>query len=753
MNKNQIKYIREQIEDQNRNYWKTVNLTEFLTKKNIKLDNHELCELTIYLIKEDVFRFIDFLCRAIQDLAIDIENFVKIIELVIDKTNKDMIFGQFIESLISIGKSNPQLAIKIANKLLNSKNPEYSSYLIAGASHKMEKECSILVTKLLSTENSGYQIAALRTLRIIYNEFKKCDAQQIFVILEQFSRSDFIDVKVETMMALLSFYEKDTKKSKIIIERLARDNIECTSLLAYRISIQYSPFDEKTCMYFLEICSEYSDIRVKQHVLYALVRFVQYPDWILAIIVKYVIQDKFMGGIDYVLEELGKVNAAKAIVIILNWFKKNDNPILIDFLPLIIKYLVSKIDKKIILEPVFQMIESEPRFENTGINILLEIVSDMYEGCHDPKFTSSLFDFLKNMAENKGINVGSVISGESNEIMRCADLIDHIRYNSKPLDYDIIFQNLDKFPNIRDMFGSFWFEQQRKKKNRTHPILKKLGQKLPSRKRYDELSSVVKNVKNSTKIPNSEFQLKAMKIMTFLYKLDQNIGVLKNYTPPKAYSKNYTPPKAYSKNLKNEPQFYDTVSEINFIVPFLSDYCVKFEPEINSKKLDAKIEIGEQSIYVEITRPKMFKPLAKLRGSIYVSNKIKDKIYDKFKFQLKDLGSTDHAVIIAIDMQQSVLDYHFVTDYLLGPLQYTIWVDKETGKIVDKLPSRDEKKSMHELNSSTCLISAIVCYETQIRDDLSYITKVSIYENKHARIPLDDTTKKVIQKTLDFMHN
>ena len=170
------------------------------------------------------------------------------------------------------------------------------------------------------------------------------------------------------------------------------------------------------------------------------------------------------------------------------------------------------------------------------------------------------------------------------------------------------------------------------------------------------------------------------------------------------------------------PQFGAAISEIDFVVPFLNQYKVEPEPRVNSKLPDARIEIGTQSVHVKVISPEIFKPLSKLRGAMSGPNRIKDKIYDKFKHQLEECSSLDQPVILAIDMGNSELNYGFVESYLLGPLGFKAYFDQEKNKASH--PHEDEMESMHGFGTGgLVLISAIVCYQTRFHDDLTFRTE------------------------------
>lgn len=740
MNENKMKPIMAQIEGQEWNYWKTNKLTDFLTERNVNLSGQELCELAKNLIKKDVFVFLCPISSAMPNMASVDENFVEMLESIIDKIKNDMTQGPFIESLILTGKSDPELAMKIAYKLIESDNPEYASFLAGGAFHGLPRMADAFMKKLFSSKNPRHQVTAIRTMRVAYKNSAKHE-QRIFDDLEKASESDHIQVKTEAMEALLDFYKTDARRGKKLIESLAKSHTRCRYSLVVRIRC-HSPFDKETDLYFLEMCSEDSDINVRKDLFYALSNFAKkHHDRVLEILAKCVIRDRYdLEGMGYVLNEMGKTNAAAALSTILDWIRQERDVKLTRYSDVMIKDLVSKADKSTILEPIFHLIKSEPRFTNRGLSILLEIISENYKGDTVPKFISDLFESLATLAKERKIDAAAVIKNGDNQILQCADVIHNIMYRPKPLDYGTIFQNLDKFPNIKDLFGISWFEQKRKEDNRTHPILITLGQKLPPDAKYDELVSLKKNAGNVRETFNATFNLKNfMDAACFLEYLDHNIRTMRDAGLETG---------GYSKNLRNEPQFAATLSEIDFIVPFLDQYMVEPEPKINSKRLDARIEFGAKSVYVEIVSPEMFKPLSRLRGTRTVQDRIRDKIYDKFKHQLKESGLTDQPVILAIDMGNSEVNYDFIEDYLLGPLKFKMYFDQEKSEAVDSHAYRDEKESMHGLDPETDLIGAVVCYETRFHDDLSYRTEGRIYGNKHAKTALGHDVIRAIRKSL-----
>lgn len=737
-----FEHIIKEIKNEKWDYWKTTKIQDYLSSKQIELSNDELIELTKELVKRDVFGLMYAISELIKDLASTDEKFISLLTILIDKIKHDLAQGKFIDSLIQIGKSDADLAIKIAQKLLDDDaTAVYSSYLLGGSAHTLFAKCYEIVEQLLQSENAHHKLAALRTLRVIYKDIEMTEKNKIFIIFETASKNEAKETKLESLEAFLDFYHIDKNRSEQNIEFLAKSSTDCKFSLAYRIWIK-SPFNDDISMKFLELCSEDSNVNVKRHVCYALVHFVEkYPEQVLEILAKYVIRDGFgYESIGYVMEELGKVNAAKAVEIIVSWLSNDRDERLTFHIPTLVGELISKSDQTSILDPIFRLIETDQKHRNEGLEILLEIVSTLFDKNRDSELVKTSLSFLTTFAKSQRIDVDSLQKIENDPILLCSDIIYMLKYYSQDLNYIIIFKNLNEFPNIQDLFGVRWFKEKQKENNRTHPILKMLEQELPSKDRFNELSEKIKHTKNERELFNETFRrTNLMSTFLFLVKLEQDISMLKN----KGFSM-----KNYATNLKNAQQFAATLSEIDFVTPFVSKFSVELEPSVNSKKLDAKIEIDSQSIYIEIISPNTFKPLDRLHGARGIPNRIKGKIYDEFKDQLKELTSYEHPIIVAIDIGRSEIDYEFVTDYLFGTLKFTFYLNKETHETAGSQIHRDESESMHHKDSETDLISAVICYKTRLYDDLLYRTEGKIFENPYAKVPLSRSVRKAIEENL-----
>lgn len=206
----------------------------------------------------------------------------------------------------------------------------------------------------------------------------------------------------------------------------------------------------------------------------------------------------------------------------------------------------------------------------------------------------------------------------------------------------------------------------------------------------------------------------------------------------------------YVKHMKNPEQFFDTVSEIDFVAPFAARHAVSIEPEVCGKRLDALIKIGAQAAYVEVFRPRMWENLELLEGMRGIPmDRAGDKIFGKLKNQLSAAEGFGHAIIVAIDISESEIRPEQIDDYVLGPLFFAHSIDTGQGRAAGGGTGRDEGNSMHCRDGGTDIISAVVCFRSFTTADGRHGIAGTIRPNPHARVTLSRSTLREIEDVLD----
>jgi len=181
----------------------------------------------------------------------------------------------------------------------------------------------------------------------------------------------------------------------------------------------------------------------------------------------------------------------------------------------------------------------------------------------------------------------------------------------------------------------------------------------------------------------------------------------------------------------------------------MKEYPVEIAPEIDGKRLDAKIEIEDKELLVEVISPQMFKPLRYLTGkTVGIKNRAGKKIYDEFKKHLKNVRIEENIpVIVVIDIARSEINYEFVEDYLMGTLKLVILFDKKKGEVITTYPER-AGDYMHALDRETDVLSAVLCYKRFFGKNHKFHFEGRIIPNKYAKNPLDPALIEKIKETL-----
>ena len=746
MNETQAKHIEEKIREtiwnqegaQEPAYWKPERLVALHGGQALNSEN--LHDLVAFLVEYDVFDFLPAIAGLLADAASDSDAFAKTLDSIYDKIGDDMASGPVAESIRSLGSSDPETALRIAERLLGYDDPGYAYLLIGGAAAKLPSRCEDLTNKLLGSDDARLWPVAINALVVTYVDSGRRAGEDVLKALGRASESNDIDVMMAAINAFILFYASDEKRSARAIEGLARRHHKCAWLLARRICTK-PPFDEDTALHLLHTCSEFSDTNVKQAVYHALTSFVDgYLEDVLRIVVMYATRDgRGVEGEERLLERIGKAHGAKAVAAMLDMLGgQKPTADLHRHAPGMVMSLLAGAGSGDAMGPIFEAIRSKRDPYRIGIKALREVITDSgVGGASRGSMLAAARSFLERLAESMEINTDRIARDESDQAIICGHIIYAILHNAKP-DYELVRKNMERFPEMRSLLGRQWIDSMRQDK-RAHPILAMLGQKLPPKEEIDDLIKRINSARMSQERANLVLKLKHLAgACCFLCGLDRNLRTLKRHELDTA---------AYAEQMKNEKQFWNAISEINFTVRFLGKCGTEIKPKIGSKKLDARLDVGGRPVYVEIFNPEtLLRPKLFSRGQA-VPERIPGKTYDKFRNQLRGLDGEGHPVLLAIDMGESGTDYGFVEEYLLGPLIAMAHFDRNGGAAGLRY-ERMGDGSAHARDPGTDVISAVVCYKMRRRDDLAEQMEYKIFYNLHARYKIDAPTLRFLEECL-----
>lgn len=683
--------------------------------------------------------------RLVRLLVDDVPRFFPVIEGLLGEAVRDS--DEFAETLVILkraagyaetipgtlaraGASDPETALRLARRLLKLDDPAYADLLIAGAAPKLPGECEALVRELFASGDARIVVAVNCRIRA-HSESADCVEAGVFEELERASESEDPRVRRACLDAFVTFYASDRQRCLSAIERLAGSHPWCAQKLAQRIR-RRSPFDGATALRLLGVCSEFHSHQTGPDVEMAVADLAGgHLAEAMQIAIKYAVRLERVK--DFLLGRIGEAHGAKSVEMLLSEAVKSR--ILGFCAPAMAKCLIDSAGKDA-LGPVFEAIRSGPDPCAIGLRTLREVISDRSAGCesHAPVLRA-IEDFLKSLAESRGIDAGRAARGGGDQVRRCARLIDAALNSSLP-DYDLARKNMCRFPTLLDLFGRQWIDGE-ERRGGTHPLLCGLGQELPSE---EEASALMKAEAGETAeqlIRSLDRRRLALGAWRPLDWLDRSLREIREAGHDAA---------RLAKRLKSKDGFFPAVSEVRLAVQFLGRCEMEMEPSVGSKRPDLRLEILGRTVYVEVISPEMHEDLRLLSGGRGVPNRAPGKMLDKARGQLRELDGRGHPAILAIDIGGSEILPESVEDCLRGP--GTLQILFRNGEAEECWTGRDAGKNLHGRDPDTDVISAVVWYRMQTLWDLTERMEFGIIPNLHARVELDAPTIEFLKECL-----
>jgi hypothetical protein len=740
----QIEEIKQVLISDRTKFYKLEEIEDYLKKYN--LNNTELFEIVNAMASDNyIFRWLYYISAKIPLLTIHKE-FLILLKKVITKIKGDMAQGIFINALISIGEQDPNQGIALYEQMIISQDSDligYSSFPLGGAGKKNFARIYKYIKEDFENPSPDKKVASLKTIRVANEKVGSLqNTDQIFELIDKGSlESEDLAVRLQATEA---YFELSPFKYDHCIKRLfelaENGGSEIRYTLAQKVWLQDLKNKEDEIK-ILSACSKDENRNVLSRVSIALSKKGSiFPELSLNIIKYWILNGKYFDvhDIDYSIREIGKGNLSRSIAEIVTWIAEEDKKKYLEFyIPIVLKE-VSSSNHMTLLQSIETWWEKNERFEKIAIETLRNVLSEMYPPSEEKvAIINAYFTLLEIIAKKENLNIDVLIDGESEKLFQCMLIIDELRGVHKKLDFDLIAKNLKTYPAIRDFLGQQWFESFIGKDNENHPLLAILSSELDNAK----LNAAVEAFQTETSdLKKYMLSLKIRNIVTptaYLGYLDEMIKI----TATKSQKL-----KDLRDGLRNSRMFFDIFSELEAISSFIQDYAVEIGPELDGKKLDLRIGLNPD-IYVEVISPDMFKPLKYLNGkAMGIRNRTRGKILDELKHHFKDvdaLGETPWVIIV--DLSRSEISDDFVEDALMGSEQFTLFLNKENGKVVGQSLSRTND-SVHDINSATDILSAVIYYKTNLGTDCKLHREGKIVTNSHAKNPLSEELLGKIKK-------
>lgn len=724
--------------------WETEEIDEFLS--NFEISNAEMVYILEFLVNDYIFKWLDFISFKLPSLVNE-DDFINLLKKIILKIKGDMVQRPFVNALIKIGEEDVDLGSYLYTQMVSEKDNDlifYSSFPLGGVGRIDFDKAFSIIKKGFTDRNPHIKAACTRALSVIFeNESTLRRDLQIFKILDELSstKEDTV-VQVEALFLYLDFtrFRPDHCYKRVITIARRKDStirFNLVNFLAFK-----DAFKGEQEIEILGICADDENRSVLSRIALALSKKGRvFPEKTLRIIKSWIKRGRYFDvyELDYTISEIGKANQKRSIKEVEKWIKESSKDHRLRFhIPKVLERLSSGNYIQLI-DFIKTWVSLRDVYRSVAIQTIKTVLSEIYPlQVERMSVVSACFAILEDMVKENNMDVERIVRGETNKLFQCFRLISELVKDKKELDFQIIFKNSGKFPTIYDFFGGKWFTRMEKERNQFHPLLACLSIPSPDPK---EFSAEVKAFNEET--DGLKRHLRSLKIknmispLAFLEYLEEMLWLIVSKSKKL---------KDLRAGLRNEDQFWETISEVEVVSSFIRDYTVEIAPELNGKKLDVKVELNEVCLLVEVISPNMFKPLRYLTGkAIGIKNRARDKIFDEFKTHFKGMKIEDSPIVIVIDILRSEINYSSIEEYLKGTSQLTMLFAKESGELVRSIPSRAED-SMHLLEEKTDILSGIIPYKTFLGKDSKFHREGKVMLNPYSKNPLSLDVIKRIEK-------
>lgn len=405
----------------------------------------------------------------------------------------------------------------------------------------------------------------------------------------------------------------------------------------------------------------------------------------------------------------------------------------------VIKRAALHADSRAILDTLFAALAAGGADHRPALCMIKAMVAHNHDAAHDYELASQTLDRLVSYARARGTDTDSITNKDRDPCLQSAVLINHLLSPPPEVDAERALQNLKLFPSLKKSFGSPWLESALREDRTPHPLVSCLSHRL-----NEDLKHLLAGPPGE---PAAERRIRESKLecgrgpAKALAFIDRALALFEDSGLVAA---------TYVKHMRNPDQFWDTVSEIALVAPFVADGCkVELEPSMGRKRLDAAITLGQQRVLVEVLSVHMCRQLDLFGVSRKVSRRrLAGKILAKAAAQLPAPGTCGNPVVVAVDTSRSEAVPNDAEGYVLGPKVHEVTIDQRTGETIDYRVARDIKECMHRQDPCTDSISAVVCFEPAMSCDLTSTAKGRVISNPHARVPLDAAALEALRRVL-----
>lgn len=689
---------------------------EYYKSKGISLKREESLKLIEGLTDQDVFRWLHLIGHLLEETASLDSRFFEVLFKVMEKTKRDMAQGILIQHLVQIGISQPELAVEMYEALREMKQPNlllWGCWILGGAGKTDFEKIFEIIREDLMTPNPETQAASLIALRVSFGEKMESKWKNVvFSLLETVNKKPSEMVKSELVNVYVIFYEHNPEKCFSNLKTLAEGALSVRFNLSRLLCRKR--LHKKHHFALLKILVRSSENTILDNISMSIAFQSKKEDVDegLNIIHELLKDGKFyeIRSLPLALNKLGENNLDLCLKRIGNWAKEENYKL--RFVAPKIAVEFAKNNSKGLKERLVCWLDN-PRlltFSLETVRQLLESIFERSDGGRNPspadkEIITDLLKKLKDVARQQKLDPEKISGREELDIYKCLILIDEIEKDYKELDYSKISQNIERFPNIKQFLGEKWFGQMKRKHDKTHPLLMYLAQDLLNvnerQKRIEEIEKLTDTGQKRKESWRAFLSIERHAILSHLEKELEIIKDMRDLRQIKAA-------------LRKEEHFWKVFSEIDVIARLAKVFPIRISPGLIVKEAkktrvkhpDLEITIDDTQVFAEVISPEMFAPLKYFRTA-GIPNRLRSKVTEEISRHFMGM-EINRDIVIVVDMDSSEIDYSSILDYVEGPLQFVMRIDKKTGKAIDTFVKRG--KAMAKMDTEVRQVIGVIGY-------------------------------------------
>ena len=739
--------IREKLEREGPNAFRSVSLADFLAESGHKLVTADLVRLADRLADADLSTYLPAVSSALRSIASGDGNydaeFARLALSIAGRVGLDPDQGPLRDSLVDIGSDRPDLAVSVAKRLVESGCTHQAAFLLGGAWRGATAECWGIAEPLLRSKDGEEVADGIRSMHVAWRRHGVPDEAALFVALSHVAMRHDGAAAAVILTALADIYPK-ARDVDPLIEYLARRHASCRAALAARICRHSSPFDDATALRYLAICAEAPpDFQTMHDIHMALAGLSERrPADAVKIIVGHLFDERYASAaMGHALQEIGRASPRGLTRAILDKVSAERDHVRDLFLFRAVDDISVNADPEAILDPLFDALDSgDDKAARPALYMINAMVTRNHDITQDAGLAARTLRRLVGYAQARGIDPKRATRTGCGDDLKCSSLIYHLLHPPPRVDGAVVLRNLEGFPVLKKAFKPEWIRAEiAKGDGAQHPVVALL-----STISLEKIGKLHAGLPGETtdecfnRLFRLWYEMGPLEIPAFLDRALALFDANKRCVP------------GYVKKMKNSYQFRDTISEMALVAPFVAGgYEVELEPPVGDKRLDAAIRLGPQRVLFEVLAPRTWEPLKLLEGPRKIpQGRIGSKIFDKVKKQLPAPGTCGDPIVVAVDTSRSEATPDDAETYALGPEVQEVTINRCTGETMDCAVARDVEQCMHSRDPRTDSISAVVCFEASLSCGLSASARGKVVPNPHAKVPLEEAALEALRRVL-----